>query len=91
MVYFFFLALLLCLPFILLRQKGGVIFIFGLSCFCPRMAKGRVCWFIGSSCLDKNVFISGNFLYRDFHNKDTVFPEVSKRIFVEDLFQYGNG
>jgi len=49
------------------------------------------CWFIliGSSCLGKNASISGNFLYRNFHNRDTVFLEVSRRIFAEDLFQYG--
>jgi hypothetical protein len=88
---YFFLTLLL-LPFVLLRQKWGVIFI-GLSRFCPTMVKWGVCWFIpiGSFCFDKNASISWNFLYRDFHNRDTVFPEVSRRIFAEDLFQYGKG
>jgi hypothetical protein len=49
--YFSRLFLLLCLPFVPLWQKRGVIFIFGpgmyfpnrSSDFCPRMAKGGVC------------------------------------------------
>jgi hypothetical protein len=51
----------LCLPFVLLRQKRGVILIFGISRFCPLMAKGRVCWFIfiGYILVDKNASISG--------------------------------
>jgi len=52
------------LPFVLLRQKGGVFFyldrnyIFNRSSdFCPKMAKGGVCWFvIGCILLDKKHF-----------------------------------
>jgi hypothetical protein len=52
------------------------------------MDKGGVCWFIsiGSFYLDKNAS-----KLRNFHNRHTVFPKVSRRIFAKDLFQYGKG
>jgi hypothetical protein len=51
------------------------------------------CWFIliGSFCLDKNASILRNFLYRDFHNRDIIFLEFSRIVFIEDLFQYEKG
>jgi hypothetical protein len=58
--------LLLYLPFVLLRQKGGVILIFAISRFCPRMAKGAslLVFFIGYILIDKNASISGTSILR---------------------------
>jgi hypothetical protein len=50
--FWFWFFLILCLPFVLVWQKGGVFFLFfwtgnvfpnRSSVFCPRMAKGKVC------------------------------------------------
>jgi hypothetical protein len=46
---------------------------------------------MGLFCLDKNASILENFHYNNFHNRDIVIPEDSKRIVAEYKFQYGKG
>jgi len=79
-LWFIFTGLALhCLPFVLLRQKGRVIFIFGYKSFLSQNDQ------MGSLLIYFNWLHSG--WQKCFHLRDTVFPYSSRRI-LQNIYSF---